>query len=272
MSKMELHKAIKEIIDQFGKEVIAEQRFLYMVADYYSFRDNPAVKRVLTALINGGYTALLLRDKTGSDFFITKDKLVNGVSDYYGFKEELVEDVVISIIEGLGEHVRKSNKVYLKEETFFNQSFQTNIVTPNNQAINIKQYTIFEKEFYLKSPPVANIGNFVAYDAKGYYNFENGFFVILKGSLLSVANTGSKYLLNSGELSRQGILNSHCHFKRPNYVVDKEIKCSSPNEAAFMVTGHSLIGLIVWEDKNGNSIYQDKRYKTIDVRRQDRLF
>ena len=95
----------------------------------------------------------------------------------------------------------------------------------------------------------------------------------MKGSLLSVGNTGSKSLLNSSELSRQGILNAHCHYKSPNYVVDKEIKCSSPNEAAFMVTGHSLIGLIAWEDENGNSIYQDKRYKTIEVRRKtDRLF
>lgn len=39
---MELREAINKIVCQFGKKIISEQRFIYMLADYYSFRDNPA--------------------------------------------------------------------------------------------------------------------------------------------------------------------------------------------------------------------------------------
>ena len=57
---MELHEAIKKIVEEYGKKVITERRFFNMVADYHSFRDNPAEKRVLSAIVNEGYSARLL--------------------------------------------------------------------------------------------------------------------------------------------------------------------------------------------------------------------
>ena len=57
---MELYEAIKKIVDTFGRDIVTERRFIYMVADCYSFRDNPAEKHVLSAIVNESYTQKLL--------------------------------------------------------------------------------------------------------------------------------------------------------------------------------------------------------------------
>lgn len=108
---MELHKAIKEIVDQFGKDIITERRFLYMLADYYSFRDNPAKKHVVSAIVNDGYTQKLLNISLLKDRTIVESQILNSVCRNYGFREDIVSDVIRAIEEGIGFPKDKSRKV-----------------------------------------------------------------------------------------------------------------------------------------------------------------
>lgn len=102
MKKNNLQEAINRIIQEFGKDIIAEKRFVYMIADYYSFRDNPAEKRVLSALVNDGYTARLLDNKEGSDISIVTNQIVEEVCRNYGFRKDLVSDILTKVMKGIG--------------------------------------------------------------------------------------------------------------------------------------------------------------------------
>lgn len=247
---MELSESIKRIIHEFGKEVIAERRFVYMIADYYSFRDNPAEKRVLTAIVNEGYSTRLLDIKDGSDITLITSQIVEDVCKNWGYKEELVDKSVKTICEGLGYYDYKTTSVSLPN--------------PSNKDVLENQSNINEKLYYLKPTDRLNTTRYIAYDAKGYYNFNTGSFMLLKGSLLSIANTDSTDLLSPDERHRKTLIDLYCHYDHPNYIVDKNIYCNTPNVAAFMVTGHTMMGLLFWKDSEGNSIYQDKRWKSIN--------
>lgn len=140
---MELHDAIKTIVDQFGKDVIAEKRFVYMLADYYSFRDNPAEKRVLIVLVNDGYTARLLNQSESLDISIISNQIIEDVCKNYGFREELVVDVFFGIMKGLS---IKFN-YHTKNET---QSSEKRIPTitkkPQSQNVHKKEVSLYSGE------------------------------------------------------------------------------------------------------------------------------
>lgn len=99
---MELHKAIKKIVQEFGKEIIAEKRFIFMMSDYYSFRDNPADKRVIAALVDGGYTARLLKATIDGNEPIVINQIVADVYKKYGYRMDIVESLVQNIAVGVG--------------------------------------------------------------------------------------------------------------------------------------------------------------------------
>ena len=120
MKNNNLQEVINRITREFGKEIIAERRFVYMIADCYSFRDNPAEKHVLSTLVNNGYSARLLKQNRRQDISVITNQIVNEVCKNYGFKEELVTEVVSCIIgkscnyqnkQSSGKKVHSSNMV-----------------------------------------------------------------------------------------------------------------------------------------------------------------
>ena len=51
---MKLQEALLKCTRQFGREVLKERRLIFMLLDYHAFRDYPAMKKVVKALISGG--------------------------------------------------------------------------------------------------------------------------------------------------------------------------------------------------------------------------
>ena len=78
-----------------------------MIADYYSFRDNPAEKRVLSALVNDGYSARLLMSDEDCNLSLVTNKIVEEACNNYGFREKLVEDILLNIVKGIGKEIPK---------------------------------------------------------------------------------------------------------------------------------------------------------------------
>lgn len=223
---MKLHEAIKTIVDTFGKDVITERRFLNMVADYYSFKDNPPGKRVLSALVNGGYLSRLVGTLSEKELTIAISQIKNDVENNYGFRQDLIEDILASIVQGLNlKRAEPSSKKFAN---------QTQTVNKNNTKL-IK--------YHLKN-------------AFGYYNVKNDTFLILKGSRLDFQEFREGWL-SKEEIKRKRIIESHCDTVKPHFIVKSDILCSSPNEAAFIVTGTNMIGKIAWVDDNGKSLYQN---------------
>lgn len=266
---MELSDIISRIVQEYGKDVIAEKRFVYMISDYYSFRDNPAKKRVLTVLVNDGYTARLLNQSESHDISIITNQIIEDVCKNYGFREELVRGVITSHLHGMGFSCPcNSNKPNSAEEI--------SIRVGNN----IDDSSYVEPLFYLRRTSIWKKKETLLCDAIGHYG--NGTFVIHKGSLLSVHTPNSRaYVIDDGGelkikymkmptsisesfLKRKEILHQHCKLQQPRYYyVETDIVCASPSEAAFIVVGGDANGLNVWKDKEGKSLNQYCRAKKV---------
>lgn len=183
---MELYEAIKKIVDDLGKSVITERRFFNMVADYHSFRDNPAEKRVLSAIVNDGYSARLLIIGNSDDSSIILNQIVNDICKNYGFRKDLVFGVINSIILCLG----------------FNPSIDVNSPAPsltNNIQANCKSQS-YSKDYILSLYPILfhNVPHhahmdFDIFQEKLHMDSEEAFrlFRFLKGMGVYIFNTSS---------------------------------------------------------------------------------
>ena len=99
---MELHKAIKEIIASKGADMICNPQIINYLLDYKAFKEKPATKLILRAIIDSGYAEniLALINTTGWE---TKFKQYqHEFIDSCGYKEELAAYVFESIAYGLG--------------------------------------------------------------------------------------------------------------------------------------------------------------------------
>ena len=130
---MELHEAIKTIIDTFGEDIITEKRFLNAITDYHSFRDNLAGKTVLTALVSGGYLSRFLGKPSGNELSLIISQVVTDVYNNYGFRKELIDNIVNSVVKGLGLEIPKEN-----QQKIFS-AFQPVTETEDSNSANIKQ-------------------------------------------------------------------------------------------------------------------------------------
>lgn len=98
---MELHKAIKEIVANKGAEMIGNIQIINYLLDYQAFKDKPATKLILRAIIDSGYAEniLSLINTTGWE---TKFKQYqHELIDSCGFKENLTQYVFNSIAYAL---------------------------------------------------------------------------------------------------------------------------------------------------------------------------
>lgn len=84
--------------------------------------------------------------------------------------------------------------------------------------------------------------------AEAKFNVEKKEFVVLKGSMVSTKITHSEKFrgAKSIEAAREGVVKDG--------KVMKDIAFKSASTAANFVTGASTNGLIVWKDKDGNTL------------------
>lgn len=52
---MKLHEATKQLVTQFGQNVVAEVRLANLLADLNSYQEYPAMKQVFRELLKEGY-------------------------------------------------------------------------------------------------------------------------------------------------------------------------------------------------------------------------
>lgn len=121
MEPKSLHIAIREAIEQFGFDVLTENRLANILLDFGAYSDIPAAKTIIQAMIAGGYSQKILdlgKQKRSflsslfnSDDTISKpegDEWRNKLESYSavvtkqnGFQQPLVDYVVECIIYGL---------------------------------------------------------------------------------------------------------------------------------------------------------------------------
>ena len=255
---MNLYETIYSIVDKFGKDVVAERRFIYMVADYYSFRDNPAERHILTTIVDEGHSESLLNIDSG-DIENVINKIKFDVCRSHGYRE----DIVMAILTPLAKVIY--GDIALKGEKQ-EKSFTPNFTVKGVAAVETQS----QHSYFLKSIITYQNKKIILYDAVGEYSEVDGTFVILKDSLLNI-QTGNlrAYITEDGNelgimnkskysksyLIRKRVLDQHCILKKPRYyLVKTNIICSTPSEAAFIVTGKNTNGMNCWRELSGRSL------------------
>ena len=96
---MELHKALRNIIQTEGCEIIKDLRIINILDDFNAYKDIPASKYILRAIITEGYAKKLLKlGKWGSE----AETLIAKFTNMTGFVPEYVSLLFQSIAYSLG--------------------------------------------------------------------------------------------------------------------------------------------------------------------------
>jgi tetratricopeptide (TPR) repeat protein len=120
---MELHKAIKEIVASKGADMIRNPQIINYLLDYQAFKEKPATKLILRAIIDSGYAEnimVLASDKKGWE--VKFKQYQHEFIDSCGYKEELAAYVFEAIAYGLGlvaANVEPEIKAKFNVDSFF---------------------------------------------------------------------------------------------------------------------------------------------------------
>lgn len=92
---MELHLALKNIVNLSGTSILKEQRLVNILADFNAYEDVPSAKFIIKTIIDEGYMEKLLAN---GKWDLNCDKLV----DQFAVATGIVKDNVNYVFESLG--------------------------------------------------------------------------------------------------------------------------------------------------------------------------
>lgn len=95
-----LPESIKDVIQQYGNDIVKSVRLSNILDDVASFDDIPAAKPVLRTLLKAGYGEKLLSVK--KDWKLKVNSYTTEICHSYGFQQDIVTYLLSSIVYGLG--------------------------------------------------------------------------------------------------------------------------------------------------------------------------
>lgn len=97
-SGMELHKALRSVIQSEGEAIITEVRLVNILDDFKAYSETPSVRYILRAIIADGYAKKLL---SIGEWNNEASSLITRFATATGFMPELVEAIFKSLAYGL---------------------------------------------------------------------------------------------------------------------------------------------------------------------------
>lgn len=99
---MAFKDSILKAFGEFGKDIITERRFVYILADYGAFETYPSYKFVTKELINAGFMRKLVGDiKADKELEIIKSDLLYQIQRTIPIQEQVLLDVLETLIQCL---------------------------------------------------------------------------------------------------------------------------------------------------------------------------
>lgn len=95
---MDFEKAIICTVEQFGRDVVGEDRFVNILSDLNAFVEQPACKRILREIVSNGISNKLVTQPSIDLAKIYINQIIRDMSKSHGFQENLVEYVLYSIL------------------------------------------------------------------------------------------------------------------------------------------------------------------------------
>lgn len=138
LSNLDLHEALRNIIDIEGCEIIQEVRLVNILSDYKFFETNPASKFIFKSIITEGYSKRLY---SIGEWNSKCAALASHFSLITGFQSDYVKQIFISLAYGLG----WISNMPSNDNSFCNQN--TSQIQPLNTTIKLT--TKEQKELFL---------------------------------------------------------------------------------------------------------------------------
>ena len=146
---MELHKALRNIINTEGQEILNDLRLVNILDDFNAYQDIPASKYILRAIIADGFTSKLL---PLGKWDCAAELLVNKFITVTGFVPEAVNRIFLSLAYGLEWLDEKTIKTHNDSSVSNNHKSQS--PQPKSTSTPVawnKKMTDDEKERYVFS-------------------------------------------------------------------------------------------------------------------------
>ena len=125
----DLKQSFQQIVSDFGPDVINDKNLANIVADYYSFDRNPAVRNILRTVVSEGYAVKIGLLKTSKgDPCIDLERYAGEIEQSWGYGKEQVRFVLSCIASSIG--------IEYKTEDSSKKNKQPIIPPPQKRVIN----------------------------------------------------------------------------------------------------------------------------------------
>ena len=123
----DLKQSFQQIVSDFGPDVINDKNLANIVADYYSFDRNPAVRNILRTVVSEGYAVKIgLLKASKGDPCIDLERYAGEIEQSWGYGKEQVRYVLSCIASSIGIEYKIDNS---------NKQNQQPISSPPNTPI-----------------------------------------------------------------------------------------------------------------------------------------
>ncbi len=95
---MIFEEAIIAAIEQFGPDIVGEDRLANILSDMNAYVDHPACKRILREVISSGVSMKIYTQPSTNLAKVCISQAVHDMSKSHGFQEDLIEFVLYSIL------------------------------------------------------------------------------------------------------------------------------------------------------------------------------
>ncbi len=101
---MKLQEAVKQLVNQFGHEIVYDTRLANLVADYNGYEEFPAMGRVFRGILKAGYGKQLYEESVNNpkDVISIAHKFIQDYTQESNFKEDLISYGFDVLLYGLG--------------------------------------------------------------------------------------------------------------------------------------------------------------------------
>lgn len=100
---MELHLALKEIVEKEGVDILKELRLLNMLADYNAFENNASAKYILRIIIENNYIVELVSMKNDTNiYYLKENNIIHDINRKYGIDEKSAQQTISAISFAFG--------------------------------------------------------------------------------------------------------------------------------------------------------------------------
>lgn len=108
---MDFEKTIVSVVEQFGRDIVGEIKLVNILSDMNAYVDQPANRLILREIISRGITTKLISQPSTELAKVYISKVVDDLCKSHGFKEDLIEYVLYSILNATKPEEERSNKM-----------------------------------------------------------------------------------------------------------------------------------------------------------------